>query len=46
MNKKKYSKPSIKVKKLQTYFFACLRNTASGCNKYFANKTVGAGCPS
>lgn len=46
MNRKKYRKPSVKVKKLQTYFFACLRNPQGGCDKYLANKTLGSGCPS
>jgi len=43
--KKKYNKPQMVVKKLETYFFACLQNVNVGCTSYLQNKNIGAGCP-
>lgn len=44
MKKKKYEKPKMQTRKLEAYFFACLRNTMQ-CTSYFGNKNVGSGCP-
>ncbi|MFH1776554.1 MAG: hypothetical protein ABH952_03220 [Candidatus Omnitrophota bacterium] len=45
MKKRKYKKPKIVVKTLQTYFFACLQGEHQACTSYFLNKNIGSGCP-
>ncbi len=42
--KKKYEKPKLEAKKLDTYFFACLKNAHQGCVT-IGNKVLGSGCP-
>ncbi len=45
VKKRKYNKPEIVVKKIQTYFFGCLKNVGEGCTSFFGNHTIGGGCP-
>ena len=45
MKKRKYKKPKIEVKKLQTYFFTCLRNAHEGCTSLTGADVLGSGCP-